>query len=121
MPDQHPGVFHVGPIHDVQLAPLFPGEMAAAAVGAGNTQRHGAVGRIEVGDLGDGCTVVLEDLRAPELGTGQAQFCRREVEAQARIDRAQLCPLGSFIAGQVIQGFRHIERHVIGHQAAPAM
>ncbi|MNO02365.1 hypothetical protein D3C81_2227460 [compost metagenome] len=69
--------------------------------------------RVEVGDLGNRYAIVFEDLRTLEFRTGQRQLGRRKVQAQARIDNPQLGPLAGFIAGQVLQGFWHVERHVI--------
>ncbi|MNY71031.1 hypothetical protein D3C86_2092870 [compost metagenome] len=88
--------------------PALLGEVPAAAVGMGDAQRHGAVYRVEVGNLGDDDAVVFEYLRALEFGSGQGQFCQYKAEAQARIDRLQLRPLRRFVIGQMVEGFRHV-------------
>ncbi|MNF83362.1 hypothetical protein D3C84_656850 [compost metagenome] len=100
--------------------PTLVGEVATAAVGAGHAQRHGAVRRVQIRNLGDGHAVVFEDLRTLELNAWQAQLSRQKAQPQACVDGVQLRALSGFVAGQVFQGLRHVHRHVVRHQPSPA-
>ena len=87
----------VGPIHHIHPPPLLSRQARRALLARGNAQRQWTVARVQVGQLADQYAVIVEDLRAPELGTGQAHCVWGQWQAQLCANRTQLRDMSSAI------------------------
>ena len=61
----------VGPIHHIQASALLRRDGLNASFTGRDAQGQWPVARVQVGQLTDQGAVIIEDLRAPKLGTGQ--------------------------------------------------